>query len=67
MNRIITSNDLFRAHVQAEAQADHRFALREAKKKVKHWERRFKQFGGDVHRETLDRMRAKLVALGAKP
>lgn len=63
MNKIITRRDAENARIEAEARAQFRIELREARRRVKHWQQQVARYGGEVHRETLARMRAALAAL----
>lgn len=61
--KIKTLWDARNERIQAEAQQDHRRELKEARAKVRHWERNFAKYGGQVQLETLERMRANLAKL----
>jgi hypothetical protein len=64
--KVYTLQDARNERLQEDAAFEHRCHLRDvaqAKAKVRHWERRVKQFGGEVQQETLARMQAKLAAL----
>lgn len=60
---MFTRNDAREEKILATLNREHASAVREAKAKVRHWERKVEQFGGEIHRETLARMRANLEAL----
>ena len=59
-NRIFTLNDARKQREHEEYLSERRLALREAKAKVARWERKYKQFGGEVQLNTLNRMKANL-------
>lgn len=61
--KIYTSRDAAKAHEQAEAQRQHRHAVKEARAKVRKWERKVARYGGYVHRLTLLRMQQALAKL----
>lgn len=61
--KIYTSRDAARAREADFANRIHRNAVREARAKVRRWERKAAKFGGAIHIETLARMKAKLAAL----
>ena len=62
---IYTARDARRDAEVAQWNADHRRAVAEARAKVKHWEKLAATYGGDIHNETLARMRANLAKLEA--
>lgn len=60
---IFTLHDAREERLLAEARREHRRALTEARAAVRKWERKVRQFGGEVHAETLARMRARLAQI----
>lgn len=62
---MFTLHDAREERLLAEARREHANALKEARAKVRHWEAKARQFGGEVHIETLERMRAHLAVLEA--
>ena len=65
--KIYTSRDAAREREADFANRIHRIAVSEARTKVRRWERKVARYGGAVHVETLERMRAKLAALVGEP
>jgi hypothetical protein len=65
MERIFTLRDAREERLLAELNREHRRAVKEAKAKVRRWRAKVRQFGGDIHRETLARMEANLAKLEA--
>lgn len=61
--KIKTVYDVRREKFYAQLHAEHRAAVREARTKVRYWERKVVQFGGDVHVATLNKFKAQLAAL----
>lgn len=60
---IFTLHDAREERMLAEANREHRRALIEARAAVRKWERKVRQFGGEVHIETLARMRELLARI----
>lgn len=63
--KIFTLNDAREERILAELNRDHHRAVKEARAKVRRWKQKVRQFGGDIHRETLARMEAALAKLEA--
>jgi hypothetical protein len=63
VRKIFTARDARDTRHQSEAKREHRLAVRQARAKVKRWEGKVAQFGGDVQNATLARMRGRLVEL----
>lgn len=64
MSRTIrTAYSASREKYDAELTSEYRRDLREARAKVRRWERKVAMFGGEIHRATLLKMQARLAAI----
>ena len=63
--KVFTLRDAREEKLLMNARAEHCSALREARAKVAHWEKKVALYGGEIQRETLARMRANLAKLEA--
>lgn len=66
--KIYTLRDAREERLLEDAHFEHRCHMHDvaaAKAKVRHWERKVAQFDGEIHRETLARMQARLAELEA--
>jgi len=58
-----TLYDVRRDKHTAELRAEHRNAVKAARAQVRHWERQFARFGGEVHATTLAKFKTQLANL----
>jgi len=62
-HKIVTVRDAMMERLLANEIRSHKIQVRELTKKVRHWEQKVVQFGGEIQKQTLAKFQSQLNAL----